>query len=504
VAARQLEESGAFEQARAELSPFWQGVGSRPDVESLSPGVREEMLLRIGTLAGWICYLSKVADGQEEAKNLISRSLRGFESLGDSEGAGEAQTELAYCYWRTGEYGEARALLQEALEKLKGSDRRSIAVLRMAIVESSEGQNREAIERLTQARDLFMSSSNKAVLARYIYNLAIFYFLVGEAEHDAAAVEMALSEFPKARALFVEIGNVMYVAGVDNVVGRLYMNRRDFNRAHESLIRAGNIFAESNDVVNTAQVDETRARAYLMEGKNTDAEMYALASVERLRGGDASSVLAESLITLGMAQARTGKGEDARLSFVEAIALAELVGALSVAGMACVVALEELCGRVAARVLTEFYERGTEIIQLRADRELECRLHQATCNLLRNGVEATGARGIDFENVYRLGIKLPGSVVNWENFSLREQLRIFEREWIRRALKEAGGSPCKAAGLLGFNHHESLIGRIRDKYKDLQVERTPRLSRKKSYKGRRSAGRLSGAGLNGKRSLASN
>ena len=135
-AARALEYQGEYEQARRLLADYWTRIGERPKLKGLEPSTAAEVLLRAGVLTGWLSSRNQIADAQEQAKNLISESLTIFESLTYRKKIAEAQTELALCYWRSGELNEARDLINEALSRLQTPNEvKAKAVLRLAIVE---------------------------------------------------------------------------------------------------------------------------------------------------------------------------------------------------------------------------------------------------------------------------------------------------------------------------------------------------------------------------------
>jgi transcriptional regulator with GAF, ATPase, and Fis domain len=56
---------------------------------------------------------------------------------------------------------------------------------------------------------------------------------------------------------------------------------------------------------------------------------------------------------------------------------------------------------------------------------------------------------------------------SWDGFSFRQEVVRIERALIKRALRDTGGSVTKAARLLGFKHHQSLIFLINTRYKNL-------------------------------------
>src|SRR5204862_6375125 len=60
----------------------------------------------------------------------------------------------------------------------------------------------------------------------------------------------------------------------------------------------------------------------------------------------------------------------------------------------------------------------------------------------------------------------------WQGCSLKQHVKASERTVIERALRDAGGSGTKAAHLLGFKHHQSLISLLNTRHKELLKART--------------------------------
>lgn len=58
-------------------------------------------------------------------------------------------------------------------------------------------------------------------------------------------------------------------------------------------------------------------------------------------------------------------------------------------------------------------------------------------------------------------------VGEWEGFSFHEEVLRYEGELIRRALRAAEGSVCRAARLLGISH-QSLSHMLKHRHKNLQ------------------------------------
>src|ERR1700752_3591489 len=139
--AKQFEDKGEYEEAGKALNDYWQGLGERLNVPGLEPNSTAELLLRVGVLTGIIGSKTQLADADEATKNLITESLGIFEAIPYPKKIAEAQTELALCYWRTGEHDNAAGLLKLALNRLiTDSELKAKAVLRLAIVEQETGR----------------------------------------------------------------------------------------------------------------------------------------------------------------------------------------------------------------------------------------------------------------------------------------------------------------------------------------------------------------------------
>jgi tetratricopeptide (TPR) repeat protein len=167
-AAKALEYKGEYEKARNLLADYWTRIGERPNLADLEPSTAAEVLLRAGVLTGWLSSRSQIADAQEKAKNLISESLTIFDSLSYRKKIAEAQTELALCYWRSGEYDEARDLLNDALTHLTTpGEVKAKAVVRLAIVECEAASYVKALRILTKNAPLFERLNNETLKGAY-------------------------------------------------------------------------------------------------------------------------------------------------------------------------------------------------------------------------------------------------------------------------------------------------------------------------------------------------
>src|ERR1044072_2411807 len=139
--AQEFENRGEYEEACEVLSVFWPRIGEQPKLEGLERSTSAEVLLRAGVLTGIIGRTRQIPDAQETAKDLISQSLTIFQSQRYKTKLAEAQTELALCYWHTGDYNNASDLLKIALEQVGiDCEVKAKAIIRLAIIDSNSGQ----------------------------------------------------------------------------------------------------------------------------------------------------------------------------------------------------------------------------------------------------------------------------------------------------------------------------------------------------------------------------
>lgn len=167
--AKELEDAGNYEAAVGALGSLWQGMGERPELKGLGEYAAAELLLRAGTLTGWLGAAKYVENAQEKAKNLISESMAIFESLQDVEKVVEAQADLGHCYWRQGSLDEARITLRLALTKLEESDSdlKCVVLIRSTIVEDTTTRHQDALRILDEASSIIQASMSHALKGKY-------------------------------------------------------------------------------------------------------------------------------------------------------------------------------------------------------------------------------------------------------------------------------------------------------------------------------------------------
>jgi tetratricopeptide (TPR) repeat protein len=422
--AKEFENKGEYDDAREVLTRLWPRIDEHPNLTGLDQGMAAEVLLRVGVLTGFIGSSNQIADGQEKAKNLISESLTIFESQRYRKKMAEAQTELALCYWRTGELNEARDLLNEALSRLTtDGDLKAKAVLRLAIVERRNASHNRALRILIEHAPLFQKINNHTLKGCYYQTLGDVLENLWELEGTTDYFDRALIEYAAASYHFEEAEHRNYRANVENNLGFLYFKIDQYKEAYEHLDRARRIFASLKDKNATAQVDETRARVFLKQKRNGEAEKIARSSVRNLENSERPSLLAEALTTHGTALARLGYYSAALETFRRAIDLSQRIGSIN---------------RAAETSLTVFQEMGESLAVVKGVRPISGR-------------------------------------------KLSAEVRSLEHDLIEHALDAAQGSVTRAARSLGMTH-QALEYMLETRHKDLFKKRTPVRHRPKKPK----------------------
>ncbi len=454
--AKELEKAGEYEAACEALSEFWSEQHGSPMLEGLDPMTAAEVLLRVGALAGWLGDVNQTEGSQESAKNLITQSIEIFGGLGESARVAEAHGDLALCYWREGSYDEARITLADALDCVGNEARelKAVLLIRAGIVEVWAQRLSEALRLYNEAAPLLDGSEDHALKGSFHNEFALLFRVLIRAENRNEYVDRALIEFAAASYHFEEAGHDRYQARVENNLGELFSTIDKFEDAHTHLDRARHLFLELHDGGSVAQVDDTRAKAMLAEGRTVEAERFARQAVRTLEKGGEQALLAEALTTHGTALARLGNYSRSKALLERAIEVAETAGDLEGSGRAKLSIIEELGEQTSARELASIYESAVDLLEQSQDPSAKKRL-------------VSGARAVIDALTTAEDEDSEAKEHSWEGFSFRQEVVKIERALIERALRDTGGSVTKASRLLGFKHHQSLIALINTRHKNL-------------------------------------
>ena len=447
--------AGALETMR----PLWKGVGERPKTTGLDPAVAAEVLLCVGVLTSWIGSKNQIRDAQELAKNLITQSMTYFESSRDVTKVAVAQSEIAYCYYREGSLNEARSWLHEALNKLtfEGAAR-ARALLKLTTAEWTAGRFREALELLNNNEALFRKITNPTIKGGYHSELAIVHRNLATTENQLEYFRRAINEYKEAERQFRLAHNPIFRADVINNVGFLLFKLSRYKEAHKYLNEARRLTVRFKEKARTAQIDDSRAQVLIAEGRLVEAERIARRAVAALRKGRHLCIMAEALITHGIALARLGRTAHAHVIFRQAIEAAHEVNALNIAGLAALTLIEEI-QELSPEMLQAAYRQAREWLANSQSPDIKLRLADVAARVV-----ASINTDMSADEATEILLTEPGG--------LRAQLEKHERVVIKRALAEVGGRVTHAASLLDMRY-QSLAYIIERRHPDLLKKRTP-------------------------------
>jgi len=471
--AKQLEKAGEYEAAYEALGDFWSEEEGAPILEGIDRATSATVLLRIGSLTGWLGSAHQTEGGQEKAKNLITRSIEIFEEVGQPQEATEARCDLALCYWREGAFDEARIILGDVLHEVPdaNSEMKAVALVRGAIVERTATRYNEALNMLNEASPLVAAAGNDALAGTFHNQMATVLENLSRVEQGETYRDRALIEYEAASYHFEQAGHQRYRARVENNLGYLFYTIKNFDEAHKHLNRARRLFLDLQDIGGAAAVDETRARALLTEGRLTEAERFAHAAVKALDLGGEQSVLAEALTTHGTVLARMGKIGRAKAALQRAIEVAQTSGDPEGAGRTHLTTIEELGQQISVDEVVSNYKAALDLLETSQD-------PAATRRLILCAQKVIGT--LDTADDTDVDIDLSANGKSWDGFSFKQEVLDYEKAIISRALRDTGGAVTKAARLLGFNHHQSLIALINSRHKGLLGVRSAVRKRRRS------------------------
>lgn len=267
--------------------------------------------------------------GMAEALNRLNRGAEAVpaaaeasalcEAAGRSSDAALARYWLAYGLFLSDNEPESRRILGGLLDDVRGGlqvepDFQMRVLTSMAAVESRSGQHGRALSYLEEARGLAADLDDRR-RAMFLFNLAISYREVGDFE---AAIRAGL----QATALFRAAGAIIESAQVENDLALAYLAVGQVTRAGEIVREALRQIESSGDERLLAAVIDTEAQVALAEGRLDDAVALGLSAASHAeRSGNELTQLA-ALRTQARALRAAGRSEEAERRFAEAAAIA--------------------------------------------------------------------------------------------------------------------------------------------------------------------------------------
>jgi tetratricopeptide (TPR) repeat protein len=277
-------------------------------------------------------------------------------------------------------------------------------------------------------------------------------------DKEEGSFRRILHHYEKADHHFKLARNNVFRADVKNNIGNVFRELGRFKESHQYLEQARRLRVRVKDKVGVAQIDDTRAQVLIAEKKFKEAEAVARGAVRVLEKSGHQCLLADALITHGIAIARLKQIERAQFTFQKAIEIGHQVGALNKAGLAALSLIEEL-DELPADTQYAAYDRASEWLAKSQSQDILLRLNAAARKVFAN-IRGELKPEVATETVFNTPCTFPLEVIK------------FEAGLIGQALAQANGSVTHAAHLLGMTY-QGLAYVIGSRHQDLLKARSP-------------------------------
>ncbi len=282
---------------------------------------------------------------------------------------------------------------------------------------------------------------------------------------------LAINEYREAERQFRLAHNQVFRADVINNVGFLLFKLGRYKEAHKYLDEARRLTLKFKDKTHTAQIDESRAQVLIAERRLTEAERTARRAVSVLRKSGRFCLMAETLITQGVALARLGRCDYAHFIFRQAIEAAHQVNALNIAGLATLALIEEV-QELSPEILQASYRQARDWLANSQSPDIKLRLADVSDRVVAS---------IQIE----LRADEATEILLTELGGLQAQLDKYEGVIIKRALAQVDGKVTHAASLLELRY-QSLAYKIEHQHPELLNYRTPVRHRQRKHQSKSS------------------
>ena len=374
--AREQIEVGNYDAGCLILRRHWK-PGEWPKLEGVNSHAAADLLFTTGSLAGCLSSTGRIQKGQRHAEALLNGAIGIFEHLAARRAVAEAKIELSLSYYRQGLFEPARKMLLSLIDELQPGDNdlRSLAFVRLAVVERHAGHIKDSLSRLSAASRM-VDQSGPLITGRYHHELAIAMKDAAIAENRSDYSEIVQNHFDRARYEFEAIGHLRYIAATENNHGYLLLDLGLYDEAEVHFLCAQKLFGLLEDKVRKAQVDDCLGRLYMATDRFEMAETVLDGAIASLEADDEEALLAEALTTKARLFCKQNRFNEARRILEGAWRIAERCGDNEGAGRALLVLIEEMHPQMGRSELNRIAIRMRELLEHTQQASTRARLAQ--------------------------------------------------------------------------------------------------------------------------------
>jgi len=287
-----LERCGKYEEALAELRDIWEDTTTFPNVEGFESREAAEIMLRCGSIIGFLGHNKQIPNAQEKSKNLLTEAHNRFLDIYDVEKIAECENYLALAYWRTGELNEAESFIEEALSHnlTISNNTRIYSHLTKSLIFLSSGRYEEIVKNCAKLETNFQKYGDAFLNGSFCTNLGLALKNLGNITESLKRLELARHYHQKSR-------HQIYLGTVENNLAQLYKLESRFSKAHEAIDNATKIFKQIKDKTREGFSLDTKAQIYFAERKYADALKTSEKAISILKKSENKAYLVETYMT---------------------------------------------------------------------------------------------------------------------------------------------------------------------------------------------------------------
>jgi tetratricopeptide (TPR) repeat protein len=287
-----FERCGRYDEALAELNGIWEDTTTFPNVAEFEPRAAAGILLRCGSLIGFLGHNKQIPNSQEKSKNLLTEARNRFLDIYDVEKIAECENYLALAYWRTGELVEAESFIEEALSHnlTVSNNIRIYSHLTKSLIFLSSGRYEEIVKNFENLEADFQKCGDAFLNGSFCTNL-------GAAYEKLYKTSEALKYLELAREFFQKSGHRTYLGLIENNLAQLYKLENKFLKAHETVDSATKIFKQIKDRTREGFSIDTKAQIYFTERKYEEALKTSDKAISILKKSENKAYLVETYMT---------------------------------------------------------------------------------------------------------------------------------------------------------------------------------------------------------------
>lgn len=287
-----LERCGKYDEAIAELRDIWEDTAALPNVDDFEPRVAAEIILRCGSLIGFLGHNKQLPNAQEKSKDLLTEAHRRFLNIYDIEKIAECENYLALAYWRTGELVEAETWIEEALfrELPIISQVRLYAFIVKCLISFQSKKFKSDVKNFVAFENDFLKYGCNSLKGDFFNHYGLIL-------RNLDRKSEALEKYKLAKHYHQKSGHQIYLGTVENNIAFLHKSENNFIEAHQAIDNATEIFKQIKDRTREGFSLDTKAQIYFAEGKYVEALETAEKAINLLKKGENVAYLVEAYLT---------------------------------------------------------------------------------------------------------------------------------------------------------------------------------------------------------------